>query len=127
MSVGSRKDVLPEHTHPGKSLAMATCPMPAKRAALETRGSNAINHIGTKAREAPPWWHADLCGGHKYARSDEDQKTTILGKILAKEIHLTPGKILAGDDRGAMARPLPRTLAGRSQAHAFQDATAIPM
>ena len=37
---------------------------------------------------------------------------TILGKILAKEIHETPSKILSGDDRGATARPLPRTSAG---------------
>ena len=36
----------------------------------------------------------------------------ILGKILAEEIHETPGKILAGDDRDATARPLPRTPAG---------------
>ncbi|EMS63710.1 Tubulin beta-2 chain [Triticum urartu] len=87
-------------TPPGKTLAGATCPMPAERAALEPRGSNAINHIGTKAQEAPPWWHADLCGDHKYARSDEDQKTTILSKILAKEIDETPGKTLAGDNHG---------------------------
>ena len=91
----------------GKILAEASCPMPAEHAALELRGSNAINHIGTKAREAPPWWHADLCDDHKQTRSDEDQKTTILGKILAEEIHETPGKILAGDDRDATARPLP--------------------
>ena len=29
-----------------------------------------------------------------------------LGKILAEEGHQTPGKILAGDDRDATARPL---------------------
>ena len=74
---------------------------------LEPKSSNTINHFGTEAREAPPWWHADLCGDHKYTRLDENQKTTILGKILAKEIHETPGKILARDDRGAMAKPLP--------------------
>ena len=50
---------------------------------------------------------ADLCGDHKYTRSDENQKMTILGEILAKEIHETPGKILFGDDHGATARPLP--------------------
>ena len=54
------------------------------------------NYIGTKAREAPLWWHADLRQDHKHTRSDEDQKTT------------TPGKTLAGDDHGAPARPLPR-------------------
>ena len=30
----------------------------------------------------------------------------ILSKILSEEIHETPGKILAGDNRDAMARPL---------------------
>ena len=88
----------PGPRNPGKSLAGATCPTPAECATLEPKGSNAIEHIGTKAREAPPWWHADLCEDHKHTRSDEDQKTMILGKILAEEIHETPGKILAGDD-----------------------------
>ena len=32
----------------------------------------------------------------------------ILSKILAEEIHKTPGKILAGDDRDATTRPLLR-------------------
>ena len=98
---------------PGKSLAGATCPTTAERATLEPKGSNAINHIGTKAREAPPWWHAGLRKDHRHTRSDEDQKTMILGKILAEEIHETSGKILAGDDRG-----LARTR---------QDSTAVPM
>src|SRR3990170_6683582 len=84
---------------PGKSLAGAACLTPVERAFLEPKGSNAINHIGTKAREAPPWRHADLCEDHRYTRSDEDQKTTILGGIPAEEIHKTPGKTLAGDDR----------------------------
>ena len=120
---------------PGKSLAGATCPTPAERATLEPKGSNAINHIGTKAREAPPWWHADLREDHKHTRSDEDQKTTILGKILAEEIHETSGKILAGDDRDVTARPLPGPRQdpcrghqrGRGQAHICQDSTAVPM
>ena len=39
---------------PGKNLAGATCPTPAERATLEPKVSNITNHIGTKAREAPP-------------------------------------------------------------------------
>ena len=35
-----------------------------------------------------------------------------LGGILAEEIHKTAGKILAGDDHDATARPLPRTPVG---------------
>lgn len=66
--------------------------MPAERATLEPKGSNTISHIGTKAQEAPPWWHADLCEDHKHTRLEEDQKTTILGGTLAEEIHETPGK-----------------------------------
>ena len=104
-------------------------PNTSKAATLEPKGSNTINHVGTKAREAPPWWHADLCDDHKQTRSDEDQKTTILGKILAEEIHETPGKILVGDDRSATARPLsgPRQDPcrgrqwGRGLAHVCQD------
>ena len=85
------------------------------------------------AREAPPWWHADLCEDHKHTRSDEGQKTTILGKILVEEIHKTPGKILARDDRDAMARTLPGLRQdpcrghprGHCQAHVCQDSTAV--
>ena len=33
--------------------------------------------------------------------------TLTLGRILAEEIHETPGKILVGDDRDATTRPLP--------------------
>ena len=59
----------------------------------------------------------------------------ILGEILAEEIHETPGKILAGDDHDAMARPLPGLrqdpcrghLRGHSQAHVCQDSTAVPI
>ena len=47
--------------NPGKGLAGATCPTPAECATLEPEVSNIINHIGTKARDAPPCWHADLC------------------------------------------------------------------
>ena len=91
---------------PDKSLAGATCPTPAERATLEPKGSNVINRIETKAREAPPWWHADLREDHKHAILDKDQKTTILGKILAKDTHETPSKTLAGDDHDATAMPL---------------------
>ena len=60
---------------------------------------------------------------------------TILGKILAEEIHETPGKILAGDDYDATARPLPGPrqghcrghLRGHSQDHVCQDSTAVPI
>ena len=89
----------------GKNLAGTACPTPTERATLEPKVSD--NHIGTKARKAPLWWHADLCQDHKHTRSDEDQKTTTLGGILAEEIHKTPGKRLAGDDSNATARPLP--------------------
>ena len=81
--------------------------MPAERATLEPTGSDPINCVGTKAREAPLWWHANLCQDHRDMRSDENQKTATLGGILAEEIHKTPGKALAGDDCNATARPLP--------------------
>ena len=95
-------------------------PNASRAATLEPKSSNAIIHIGTKAREAPPWWYADLCEDQKHTRSDENQKTMILGKILAKETHETSGKILAGDAHetpgktlvGAPARLLPKTSAG---------------
>ena len=96
--------------------------------------SPVTSRIRTNAREAPLWWHANLRQDHKHTRSDEDQKTMILGGILAKEIHETPGKTLAGDDYDAAARPLPGPRQdpcrghqrGRSQAHVCQDATAVP-
>ena len=97
-------------------------------------GSNPTNCDWTRAREAPLWWHADLCQDHKHVRSDEDQKTATLGGILAEEIHKTPGKRLAGDDCNATARPLPGPQQGpcrgrqrgHSQARVDQDSTAVP-
>ena len=57
-----------------------------------------------------------------------------VGGILAEEIHKTPGKRLAGDDRNTTARPLPGPWQGpcrghqrdRSQAHACQDTHCHP-
>ena len=89
--------------------------MPAEQATLEPTGSNPTNYIGTRAWEAPLWWHADLRQDHKHMRSDEDQKMAILGVILAGEIHETPDKMLAGEDHGAAARPLPETPMGQQQ------------
>src|SRR4051812_29392337 len=97
-------------------------------------GPNTTNYIGTKAREAPLRWHADLRQDHKHVRSDEDQKTATLGGILAEEIHKTPGKRLAGDDCNARARPLTgprqdpcrRHQRGHCHARASQDSTAVP-
>ena len=48
---------------------------------------------------------------------------TILGKILAEEIHDTPGKILAGDDRDATARPLPGPRQDPCLARVCRDST----
>ena len=90
-------------------------PNASRAATLEPKSSDAITHIGTKAREAPPWWHADLCEDQEHTRLDKNQKMKILGKD-----HETPrqdhcwgrprrrGKTLAG----APARPLPKTSAG---------------
>src|SRR4051812_27301316 len=106
-------------TPPGKTLVGATSadlarPSPGQLAqhpqskpALSPEVPNTVNnYVGTRAREAPPWWHADLCQDHRYMRSGENQKTATLGGILAEEIHKTPSKRLAGDDCNAMARPL---------------------
>ena len=58
-------------------------------------------------------------------RSDEDQKTTTLGGILAEEIHKTPSKTLAGDDSNATARPL--TGPRQDPCRGRQRATARPL
>ncbi|EMS62103.1 hypothetical protein TRIUR3_32479 [Triticum urartu] len=116
---------------PSKSLAGATCPTPAERATLEPTGSNLTNCVGTKAREAPLWWHANLRQAHKHMSSDEDQKTATLGRILAEEIH----KTLAGDDSNATTRPLPGPRQdpcrghqqGHCQARISQDSAAVRM
>ena len=40
---------------------------------LSPKVPNAVNnYVGTKAREAPLWWHANLRRAHKYMSSDED-------------------------------------------------------
>src|SRR3989337_2101520 len=46
---------------PRQEPCRGTCQTPVERAFLEPKVSKAINHIGTKAREALPWRHADLC------------------------------------------------------------------
>ena len=87
------------------------------------------------AREAPLWWHADLCQDHKHTRSDEDQKTTTLGEILAEESHKTPSKILARDGCAPRQDPCRATRQGphrgrqwgHRQAHANQASTAVRM
>ena len=51
----------------------------------------------------------------------------ILEEILAEEIHETPGKTLAGEDRDAAARPLPgrgKTLAEDTYGTAARPASA---
>ena len=35
-------------------------PDTSRAATLQPKGSNTIDHFGTEAREAPPWWHANL-------------------------------------------------------------------
>ena len=112
---------------PGKALAGAAKQLAQRQqaATLEPESSDALNHIGTKAREAPPWWNAYFCEDQEHARLDENQKTKILGKILAEDTHESPperpmprtpttprqdpcpapGKTLAKDIRGAAARP----------------------
>ena len=45
-------------------------------------------------QQAPPWWHADLCRDHKYTRSDENQKTTILSEILPRKSTRPPARSL---------------------------------
>ena len=109
---------------PGKSLVGATRPTPTERAALEPTNANPTDHGWTRAREAPLWWHADLCQDHRYMRSDEDQKTATLGGILAEESHKTPGKILAGDD--CAPRQDPCRALGKALAEDISGATARP-
>ena len=94
-------------TQPQREPCRSNLPNASRTATLEPKSSDTVNHIGTKAREAPPWWHADLCEDQEHARLDENQKTKIPGKILAEDTHETPGKPLAGDDYNATARPLP--------------------
>ena len=125
---------------PGKALAGAASAAPARalpgklaqrqqsEPPLSPRVPNVINnYIGTRSREAPPWWHADLCQDHKYIGSDEDQKTATLGGILAEEIHKTPGKILAGDDNNARQGPCRGHPRDHNLAHTRQVFTAAPM
>ena len=96
-----------------------------------------------RAREAPPWWHADLCEDKEYSRSDEGWKAMILDKILAEETRKTPGKILVGD--GSTPRqdpcratrqdpcwatrqdPCQRRQQGHCQARTNQASTAVRM
>ena len=92
---------------PRQDPCRAARPTPAERATLEPTVSNPTNYIGTRAREAPTWWHADLCQDHRYMRPDEDQKTATVGGILAEESHETPRQDPCRGRQHATARPLP--------------------
>ena len=109
---------------PARALQGQLAQTPTERAALEPTGSNPTNYDWIRAREAPLWWHADLCEDKEYSRSDEDWKTTTLGRILAEESHKTPGKILAGDD--CAPRQDPCRAPGKAHAEGISGATARP-
>ena len=73
-----------------------------------------------------------LCGGMQifvktYSRSDEDQKTKILGKIPTEEGHQTLGKILAGDGSAPRQGPHQGCQQGHRQARTNQVSAAIRM
>ena len=129
----------------GKILAEAVSAVPAR--ALPGQPSRCQRSkpplspwVPTPQTTLEPRLGRHLCGGMQIfvkiinMRSDEDQKTTTLGGILAEVIHKTPGKRLAGDDCNATARPLPgpqqdpcrRHQRSHCQARASQDSTAIP-
>ena len=50
-------------------------PNTSKAATLEPKSSDTIDNIGTKAREVPAWWLADLREDQEHSRQDEDHKT----------------------------------------------------
>ena len=110
---------------PARTLPGQLARTPTERATLEPTGSNPTNYDWTRAREAPLWWHADLCQDHRYMRSDEDQKMAPLGGILAEESHKTPDKILAADD--CAPRQDPCRAPGKALAEGVSGATARPM
>ena len=131
---------------PGKTLAGAASAAPARPLPGRLAHTSGVSHPRThglqhhqprwaRAREAPPWWHADLCEDKEYSRSDEDWKATILDKILAEETHKTPGKILAGDDsaprqdpcRATRQGPCQGRQRGHCQARTNQVSTAVHM
>ena len=79
---------------PGKTLAGASSqprqepyrgnlPNINEAATLELGSPDTIDNIRTKAREAPPWWHADLCEDQKYTRTNKNEKMKATSKALA--------------------------------------------
>ena len=82
---------------PGKGLWRGNLTNTSRAATLEPKSSDTIDNIGTKAREAPAWWHADLCKDQERTRLDENQKTE------------TPARSLLGTLTRPLARPLPGT------------------
>ena len=118
---------------PGKTLAGAASAAPARalpgqlaqrqqsEPPLRPKVPNATNnYTRTRAREAPPWWHADLCEDIECSRSNEDKRAT----ILTEETHKTPARPLLG-------RPARhgKTLAGspgKTPAESISKATIRP-
>ena len=103
---------------PGKTLARAASAAPAGPLPGRLAHTSGVSHPRThslqhhqlrwaRARETPPWWHADLCEDKEYSRSDKDWRATILAKILAEENPQGPRRGPCRGRQCATARPLP--------------------
>ena len=123
---------------PGRSLAGAAYVAPAralqsnlpntsKAATLEPKSPDTINDIGTKAREALAWWHADLSQDQGHTILDENQKTETPARSLPGTLTRPPARPLPGKPARPRQDPCRGHLRGRGQAHTYQIPTAIRM
>ena len=87
--------------HPRQDPCRGSSSTPTERATFEP--TDAEQSRWDRVREAPPWWHADLCEDKEQSRSKEDRKAT----ILTKETHRAPRQDPCRGSQRAAARPLP--------------------
>ena len=111
------RDLMDEAGFPGKTLAGAASAAPASPLPGQLAHTSGASHPRAHghqhhqprwagAREAPPWWHADLCEDKEYSRSDKDWRATILVKILIEENPQDPRQDPCRGRQRATARSL---------------------
>ena len=84
---------------PGKILAGTARPHPPSE---PPSSPPTLQSRWDRVREAPPWWHADLCEDKEQSRSKEDRKAT----IPVEETHKAPRQDPCRGSWRAAARPL---------------------
>ena len=67
-------------------------PNTSRAATLEPKSSDTIDNIGTKAREAPAWWHADLREDSATAPTQQPASQHGAARLVSLDAHRSEAK-----------------------------------